>query len=354
MSLNLSSNIRAAAKRALMAGNPEYFSWTAEAQERFRAAPTEDARRRMEQVLLKQVLGIQCSADEASEAWSELTLHQLNEINPADLLTRGIGEDYIYLNESMEEDDSLLDFDTLYDYDYDNFLFQEEWRHRELKNYVSSGYFPLYQPRWIRLVMDEALVYGNLFSVASYVISRVAENGDRRLDELIPSTYVEGPNHGKQEDDGIVWDYQLDADGLEPQLEELSRRWWRYQQEAEQCLQRKLADAPLTAYIIHDKSPVPDEINVSFVIQNEKTMRRVRWRTFLADLSDIEGEGGEVESLITREIEAGLCFIARQYADICENYVPPDISPDKERKLTISNRALDDIHRLSEDDPVDD
>lgn len=354
MSLHISSDARAAANRALMAGSPEYFSWSLEAQERFRAVPGKQARCRMEQVLLKQVLGIECSASEASEVWDRLTLDQLNEINPADLLTRGIGEDFIYPNESMEEDASLLNFDTLYDYDYDNFLFQEECRHRDLKNYVSPGYFPLYQPRWIRLLMDEELVYGNLFSTASYVISRVAEAGDRRLDELIPSSYVEGPDHGKQEDGGVVWDYQLDADGLEPQLEELRRRWWRYQQETEQCLQRELADAALTAYIIHDESPVPDEINVNFVIQNEKTMRRVRWRTFLADLSDIKGDSNEVESLISREKEAGLCFIAKQYADIRENYVPPDISPGKERKLIISNSALDDLHRLSEDDPEDD
>jgi|GEM_PF-2582099 hypothetical protein len=52
MTLAISSNVRAAANRALMAGSTEYFSWTAEAQERFRAAAGKEARRRMEQVLL--------------------------------------------------------------------------------------------------------------------------------------------------------------------------------------------------------------------------------------------------------------------------------------------------------------
>lgn len=68
-------------------------------------------------------------------------------------------------------------------------------------------------------------------------------------------------------------------------------------------------------------------------------------------MSDIEGDSNEVENLITREKEAARSFIAKQYADIRENYVAPDISPGKERKLIISNSALDDLHRPSEDDP---
>ncbi|WP_457664999.1 hypothetical protein [Thiolapillus sp.] len=41
-------------------------------------------------------------------------------------MTTGIGEDYIDLNECMAEGKTLLDFPTLYDYDYVDYLFQEE------------------------------------------------------------------------------------------------------------------------------------------------------------------------------------------------------------------------------------
>ncbi|WP_168215682.1 hypothetical protein, partial [Marinobacter confluentis] len=101
-------------------------------------------------VLLKQVLDIECAAAQAHDVWNDLSLEQLNRINPADLLTRGIGDDFVYLNESLADNQCLLDFDTLYDYDHDDFLFQEKWRHKDLKNYVSPGYFPLYQSRWVR------------------------------------------------------------------------------------------------------------------------------------------------------------------------------------------------------------
>lgn len=353
MTLTISSDIRAAANRALMAGDPEYFSWNPEAQERFRAMAGREARARMEQVLLKQVLGIDCSVAEASQTWNDLSLQQLNEVNPADLLTRGVGEDFVYLNETLGEEASLLDFDTLYDYDYDNFLFQEEWRHKDLKDYVSPGYFPLHHPRWIRLVMKSELVYGNLYSLAGYVMSRVLESGDDRLDELIPSSYVEGPNHGKPEKDGVLWDYQLDAGGQEPQLEELRRRWWRYQQDAEQALQLERTDAPPCTYIMSDESLAPGEINVNFVIQNEKAMHRVRWKTFLADILEYEGNADEVEGLVKRETNSALGFIADQHQDILTNYLPPDIRPGKKRKLVLSRNALDDLQRLIREDSED-
>jgi hypothetical protein len=354
MTPTISSDIRAAANRALIAGSAEYFSGTADEQEEFRATAGKEARCRMQRVLLKQVLGIECSAADASETWRELSLHQLNDINPADLLISGIGDDFVYLNESLHKGVSLLDFETLYDYDFDDFLFQEEWRHKDLKDYVSPGYLPLYHSRWIRLVMDDKFVYGNLFSVASYVVSQVAEAGDCRLDELIPSSYVEGPNHGKPQNGGVIWDHQLDADGQEPQLEELRRRWWQHQRDAEHALQRELADAPPHAYILQDESPVPGEVNVNFVIQNEKAMRKVFWRTFLADLRAIEGNTKDVENLIKREVNSGLRFIAEQYQDIQANYVAPDIMPGKERKLVISSGALDDLDRLSREDSKDD
>lgn len=354
MTLTITSDIRAAAKRALMAGSAEYFSWTEEAQENFRATAGEGARCRMQQVLLKQVLSIDCAVAKAAEIWRELSLQQLNDINPADLLVSGIGDDFLYLNESQKEGVSLLDFNTLYDYDFDDFLFQEEWRHKDLKDYASPGYFPLHHPIWIRLVMDDEFVYGNLFSTASYVISRVTEAGDDRLDELIPSSYIEGPDHGKPRDRGIVWDYQLDANGQEPQLEELRRRWWQYQQDAELALQKELTDGPPYAYILRDEYQVPGEININFVIHNEKAMHKVRWRTFLADLRAIEGNSKDLVSLLKRETERALRFIGEQHRDIRENYVSPDIEPRKKRKVVISSGALDDLERLSCEDPESD
>lgn len=351
MTLAISSETHAAARRALMAGDSEYFSWSPAAQERFRATASIEVRNRVDQVLLKQVLGIECAAANARKVWGDLSIQQLNDINPASLLTQGIGEDYIFLNESLSEGTSLLDFKTLYDYDYHDFLFQEEWRHRDLESYISPGYFPLQHPCWIRLLINNELVYGNLHSLAGYVMDQAAENGDRRLNELIPSSLVQGPDHGKSVSGGVQWDYRPDAGGWEPQLKELQRRWWQYQQDAQLSLQQQLAGFSPAAYIMHDETLVPGESNISFVIRNEKTMHRICWRTFLSDVQKHHGDIQEVEALISRETDKACDFIMQQCDDILRNFVPLDIQPDKDRKVVVSDAALESLMRLDPEPP---
>jgi len=95
----------------------------------------EDARRRIQCVLLDNLHDIKCRTDEVDEVWNNLPLNDLSQLNWAGLLTTGIGEDYIYLNECMAEGKTLLDFPTLYDYDYADYLFQEEARKRDFTDY---------------------------------------------------------------------------------------------------------------------------------------------------------------------------------------------------------------------------
>ena len=90
-----------AARKALIAADVHYFAWTPEQKERFRVTMGEDARRRIQRVLLDDLLDIKCRSDEIDDVWNDMPLTNLNQLNWARLLTAGIGEDYIYLNESM-------------------------------------------------------------------------------------------------------------------------------------------------------------------------------------------------------------------------------------------------------------
>ncbi|MBE0510653.1 MAG: hypothetical protein K0A95_00675 [Chromatiales bacterium] len=107
-------------------------------------------RQRVQRVLLDSVLNTQCSLDELDTVWSDVPLAQLNPLNWASLLTSGIGEDYLYLNESMAEGKSLLDFTTLYDNDYNDHLFQEAAMHRDFPEYEGADDYAWHHPSWAR------------------------------------------------------------------------------------------------------------------------------------------------------------------------------------------------------------
>src|SRR5699024_2998898 len=77
--------------------------------------------------------------------------------------------------------------------------------------------------------VDGRFRYATLNSLAGHLSDRISTIGHDMLDVLIPHRYVPGPNNGKREGESIIWDMRKDAGGLEPQLDELSSRLFRYE-----------------------------------------------------------------------------------------------------------------------------
>ena len=192
-----------AARKALIAADAHYYAWTTQEQECFRATMGEDARRRIQRVLLDDLLDIKCRTDEIDEAWNNVPITDLSQLNWARLLTTGIGEDYIYLNECMPEGKTLLDFPTLYDSDYADHRFQEEARKRDVPNYKGIEYYAYQHPSWVRLLIQEQFYYATFTSLASYALDQIESAGNEIIRRLIPHEYVDGENHGKREKAGF-------------------------------------------------------------------------------------------------------------------------------------------------------
>ncbi|MEX2367793.1 MAG: hypothetical protein WD601_14420, partial [Pseudohongiellaceae bacterium] len=205
------AQIASAARKALIAANAAYYSWSPPQQERFRATMDDAAANRVEAVLLKDLLGIECTAEKAGEIWQDQPTEHINTLNWAKLLTTGIGEDKIFLNEWMEwagtgeeegeqkdeqKDEqkkrtiSLLDFNTLYDYDYAHYLFQEQENQKEYKRqkkaYEGLGYYALRFSLWARLLIDERFYYATLYSLPDYLKDETESRGDDIIQNLIP------------------------------------------------------------------------------------------------------------------------------------------------------------------------
>ncbi|MEZ5584259.1 MAG: hypothetical protein R3F37_17280 [Candidatus Competibacteraceae bacterium] len=113
----------------MIAVQPGYFAWTTQEQERYRLTMPDEDEFRIQQVLLKQLFDIQADTQEAIDTASEsFSDEQVFLFNDAMLFFQGIGDDQFYLNEYLAENTTLLDFETLYDYDYDDHGFQEKAR----------------------------------------------------------------------------------------------------------------------------------------------------------------------------------------------------------------------------------
>ncbi|MBL3599590.1 MAG: hypothetical protein JMN25_06950 [gamma proteobacterium endosymbiont of Lamellibrachia anaximandri] len=340
------SDIEAAARRALIAADPAYFSWVHERQEHFRAKMDDDARNRIQCSLLASLCGIGCnSAKEVNNAWEAVSNADLYPLNWAKLLTSGIGEDYLYLNESMEEDTSILDVSTLYEYDYADYLYQEHARFRDFLEYEGSGYFGISHSLWIRLLIEGQLYYGTVTSLTTHLMEEIDDAGSDYIDKLIPSKLVEGENNGKRQGGGFLWDMHTDANGLEGQLEELKRRWWAYQNERHDALGEALSSWAPAIYTKDENWD--DDPSRTFIFTNSDSLKRVRWRHFLSDCALLQTPLSDTDDLLKREIELAITFLDEAHQEIMEDYDPKVIRFRKKRKIIMAPGHLDDLERIS-------
>ena len=340
--------IQAAARRALIAADGQYFSWTAEDQEHFRATMSKNAKRKVQCVLLDSLLDIQCDPEHVDEAWNDVPRSRVNSLNWAMLLTTGIGVDYIYLNECLDEGKSLLDFPRLYDYDYADYLYQESARRRDFPDYDGVDYYAYQHPSWVRLLVDGQFYYSTFTSLATFALDEIKSVGDETIRRLIPHEFVDGKNHGKQEKGGYRWDVKIDAGGQEAQLDELRSRFLDYQKERWLTLsEESVRRAP--AVYAHDED-WDDDPHRTYVFANGETLKQIRWRHFSTDCKSLIAHSSAIEMLLADEIARSNTWLAENLQDIHDNFDPTVVKMRRKRKIIMSATALDDLSEIGGND----
>jgi hypothetical protein len=201
MTLVLSSDIQwtPALRRAAMRVRPEYFGWPSSDRERYGVAVPDAEAADIDRLLQKELFGF-------NEARDDLDGEQLNRFNEAILPLRGIGEDCFYLNEWLGDGVTILDFDTVRDYDHDDFVFQEEWRRKEDPDHAGKPYRGTLYFRWARLFVDGRFTYASLSMAAGYLLRQLDEQAHETIAALIPHRFVPGTDHGRREEEGYAWD----------------------------------------------------------------------------------------------------------------------------------------------------
>lgn len=345
------STIRSAARKALIAADSGYYSWPASQQQQFRATMDEQTQNKVDSVLLKDIIGISCSPDEAAGIWQDLPLTKLNPLNWAKLLTRGIGDDYIFLNEHLAKDSSLLDFNTLYQFDYDDHLFQEQANKEQFADYQPREYYALRFSHWARLIIDGQFYYSTLYSLAGYLTSYLEDKGLDLIQALIPHQYVDGKDHGKQEQGGFLWSMDIQANGLERQLDELKHRWYHYvQQRWDELSQSQSQLAPVVYFRDEDSK---EEKHRDFIFNNAQALQQVRWQHFLADCKALLGKSSDITELEVQELVKAEQWLQQTYQDIMQNFDPKVVKLKKKYKVVMAPAALDGLLKVGEQENDD-
>lgn len=321
-------------RKAIIKFVPDYFSWDKKRQEQYRVATPEEDAFKIMQFLLKELFDISVSNDDKlEEAWRVMNEVQCSKLNAALLPIKGIGEDFFYLNESFCSQKNLLSFETLYDYDFDDYKFQVSSRKKEQKDYEEKPYRGSLYLTWARLMIDGSFSYGVLSMVAGYLYCQLDEYGNDYIEKLIPYEFTRGKKHGKAEGPGYLFDLKIDANGLESQLDELKYRFWIHLTEVHERLMDEFDKKSMQRVLILNQSQVGNP-NHHFLFTDKEILKRIHFKTFVSCCRTAEETD---QFLLSRKLEEEKQLLAKyldkQYRDIMENFDPKIVRFRKKYKV---------------------
>jgi hypothetical protein len=332
-----------------MAARPDFFSLPLVERERFAAHLSRADRAALERVLLEELFGIAATTDdEVVRAMDELDLDQCNVVNATVLPLFGIGKDCFFLNEHFAEGDSLLNYETVADWDRADFDFQERFRKKEDPEYAGRPYLGYLYGGWARLFVDDRFTYGILSMAAAHVHEKVESHAEDLIATLIPHRYVAGSEHGKRVSGGYQWDMRPDAGGREAALDELRYRSYAYLGERHEALARSWDEQRLGAVYLVDRSE-DGEHTLDVIFTDRTALQAVRFRSFLDDCRRLERPPTEVEPRVEAEKTAAEAFLRDALEDIEANLDPAVVPLRRKRKVVLAPEAADFLLHLDEE-----
>ena len=332
-------------KRAIIKFVPDYFSWDRKRQEQYRVDTPEEDEFMIRQFLLRELFDIYASNDdEVEEARREMSEAQCLKFNAILLPIKGIGEDFFFLNEFFGNQENLLSFETLYDYDFDDFRFQEDARKKEQKDYEKKPYRGSLYLTWARLMVNGSFSYGVLSMVAGYLYSELDEYGNDYMEKLIPHEFTHGKNHGKAEGPGYLFDLKVDAKGKESQLDELKHRFWKHISEVHERLMDEADKKSKQRVFILNQSQ-EDDPKHHFLFTDKEILKRIHFKTFMRDCRAAEQKDhASLSRKLEEEKQLLTTYLDKEYKDITENFDPKIVRFRKKYKVILHrDSGLDEL-----------
>jgi len=334
--------------RLLMLVDPMFFSYSEQDKNKHRQHYYEENREKVEAFLYRELFDLEFDAQTDDETLTSPQIHLLNAYTTA--LT-GIGDNAFRLCELQGTEFDLTKFDSLYDYDLQDYEYQQEATKRDFpKAFVERDYQLYLNHNWVRMLDREGDFYYSTISSLSYCLSDFLDGiADEIIETLIPYELVEGDQHGKNVDGGMLWDFKTEANGLEAELDELKSRKRKYLSEIYYRLNDEFhAETSYEVYFEKQGDEV-DGPSWNVIVNNAETARNITFLHFLDDSQTCLQSNEKLDHLKKREGAKLKKFLLDAHQDILENFDPKVVKLEKKMKVVMSPGALDDLSRLSDE-----
>ena len=288
-----------AAQWALAHVKPDYCAWPAAAQERYRCAMADSDRLVVKKQLLAALFDIhEETSEDVLAAVRALSVNDSLCYHDAELLTSGIGDDFFWsLDVWNGTGRSVLDFETLYDFDV------ARWNREGAKR----GYRGSLTDEWAALRIDGAFSRASLSMAAAYVSRFTHEVFSGRRSEFESSDGWPASN-AKPISKRKAKRYAL----------KLFDRFSDYLEQRRAALLTEFDENPRRAVYMFDTATAeyPD---THFVFSDQGVLKAIRFRHFVQDCRALIRDGSDLDSVIQRERSNASHFLEAAYRNIVRN-----------------------------------
>lgn len=334
--------------RLLMLLDPMFFSYLKQEKNKRRQHYYEEHSDKVEGFLYRELFDLEFDPKAEDDVLSSPQRHLMNAYTTA--LT-GIGENSLRLCELQGTEFDLSQFDSLYDYDHQEYEYQERARHKDSPEAAPTKNYQLYlNHNWVRMLDSKGdFYYSTHSSLSYYVFDALDALSSEMIETLIPYELVEGEQHGKNVDGGMLWDYRTDANGLEAELDELKCRQRTFINEAYSRLNNEFnAETTNEVYFVKHGDEF-DGPSWDIIVNNAQTAKKLSFMHFLHDCEAYLQTNEKLEALQERESIKLKAFLIDAHRDIIENFDPKVVKLKKKMNIVMSPKALDGLTRLRDD-----
>lgn len=313
---------QAIVKRLLMRIDPLFFTYDKTKQDKVRQSFYHQYDDMITEFLFKHVFKIEFEKGKENE--DKFSKEQLDVFNAYLTSLIGIGENSFIYNEYQPKDFNLSKYPTLYDYDLEEFNYQQNACNAHSDCEIVERPYRLYlNNNWCRLLdVNGCFYYSTQSSLSSHIYQKLSDHASDRMNQVIPHYFVDGPDNGKKTKGGYLWDFKLDAHGLEAQLEELQDRYRQYLNRILDEMNEAFHN-DFDCVVYFEKSTVDDvEPRWDVIIKNAETAKKIAFQTYLNDCEKYLKPNEELKELYLHVLEKFDVFINESYQDVMENFDP--------------------------------